>query len=156
MKDLVSKILREDYVSAQEIFESRMQSIMERKLLEAKRDMQAEASVIQSKLASGKYRLLTPKERSAGTVDTSIKPDPKGKHTGGIVDKNSPSFRSTSSSKSSKDAEKARKDAAKSWEKYHADKEEEKKKTALKDLSYRRGIERTRRRASSEISSGTE
>lgn len=42
MQDLISNILSEDYVSAQEIFESRMQSIMERKLLEAKRDMQAE------------------------------------------------------------------------------------------------------------------
>jgi hypothetical protein len=43
MNDLVENVLNEDYVSASEIFESRLNQIMEQKLYEKKRMMQAEA-----------------------------------------------------------------------------------------------------------------
>ena len=42
MKDLVEHILSENYVAAQDSFKSRMQSIVEKKLYEVKRQMQSE------------------------------------------------------------------------------------------------------------------
>lgn len=43
MSNLIESILSEDFVSASELFESRMQQIAEHKLLEAKKQIQAEA-----------------------------------------------------------------------------------------------------------------
>ena len=42
MSDLVESILSEDYVSASQIFESRLDDIMEMKLIEMKKYIQAE------------------------------------------------------------------------------------------------------------------
>lgn len=44
MSNLIEHILNEDYVSANELFESHMEQIAQRKLFEAKRMMQAEAT----------------------------------------------------------------------------------------------------------------
>jgi hypothetical protein len=76
MRDLVESILLGDNVEASKLFESHMESIVEKKLYEKKRMVQAESQYsasTQQGLKSGK-RLLTPKERSGLSVDPSIKP----------------------------------------------------------------------------------
>lgn len=72
-KELVESILTGDMVSAKRLFESRLESIKENKLYEEKRRLAAlnesqYSAATQSKLASGKYRLLSPSEREGRYV----------------------------------------------------------------------------------------
>lgn len=89
-KELVENVLVGNLSSANDLFEQKMNNIMEKKLYEKKRMVAAESnysSYTQKSLQAGK-RLLTPGEREGLKVDTSIKPGGT-KHPTGIktVDK---------------------------------------------------------------------
>lgn len=86
MSNLVENILIGNHVEAGKLFESHMESIVEKKLYEKKRMMQSEAfsSFVQKGLQAGK-RLLTPQERSSKTINTSIKPGGV-KHPTGVIE----------------------------------------------------------------------
>lgn len=74
--DLINSVANGDYVSANRLFEQRLENILEKKLYERKRMVAAEAAYspfIRQGLAAGK-RLLTPSEREKGEIDPSIKP----------------------------------------------------------------------------------
>jgi hypothetical protein len=76
MYNLIEHVLNEDYVSAQNVFESRLDSILEKKLYEKKRMMQAEIFGALSK-ADIEAR------RKAGYVKASeVLPDPRDVHIG--------------------------------------------------------------------------
>jgi hypothetical protein len=70
MSNLLESIISEDYVSATKIFESRIQEIVEQKLLEAKKQVQAEDTV--------RYSPKTAAEIKKGKVPaSSVLPDPR-------------------------------------------------------------------------------
>lgn len=75
MKDLVENILSENYVSAQDIFESRMQKIVEKKLCEMRKDMQAEAFGGLSK------QDIEARKKAGYKRASEVLPDPRGKET---------------------------------------------------------------------------
>lgn len=71
MSNLIESILSEDFVSASELFESRMQQIAEHKLLETKKQIQAEA-------VGGLTKAEIEARRKAGYVRASeVLPDPR-------------------------------------------------------------------------------
>lgn len=77
MSNLIESILSEDFVSASELFESRMQQIAEHKLLETKKQIQAEGMVGMGKpIAQARKdieaRGMTPRRAS------DVYPDPRG------------------------------------------------------------------------------
>lgn len=73
MSNLIESILSEDFVSASELFESRMQQIAEHKLLEAKKQIQAEGMV-----GMGMSRKEMKDREEAGYVPAHYTPEKGG------------------------------------------------------------------------------
>jgi len=79
MSNLLESIISEDYVSATKIFESRIEEIVEQKLLEAKKQVQAEAMggrTIAQAIKDMQARGLTPRKASDALGDPRDEPLP--------------------------------------------------------------------------------
>jgi hypothetical protein len=80
MSNLLESIISEDYVSATKIFESRIEEIVEQKLLEAKKQVQAEATKISTKQLASDPKLqsiIAKAEKKQNTKQPSSSTDEK-------------------------------------------------------------------------------